>query len=63
MADGGASADGGSCTVELQVFKHPAYVYTVPPARTAAGHRCAQSAGVALRCAERAARAAPRTGT
>ena len=35
-------ADGGSCTVELLAFKSPAYVYAVPPARTAAGHRCAR---------------------
>jgi hypothetical protein len=33
--------DAGSCTVELLAFKSPAYVYSVPPARSAAGHRCA----------------------
>lgn len=39
MADSGA--EGGACLVELVVFKQPAYVYAVPPARSAAGHRCA----------------------
>jgi hypothetical protein len=43
-----AADDDGGCCVELVAFSSPAYVYQVPPARTAAGHRCV-SASLFLR--------------